>query len=201
MPSPYIPTPLVVATCTLPQVAFLQMLHVGDGDGGGGNGSSAQISGGSSSGSVETQLPMRPQLPPPLPLPLPPSLQQHHQLWSVNVSALSREITGLRWIGQGGGGAVFQAVWQGAPVAVKFLLTEGESAALQSKPHVMDALALEGVVSSVLNHPNVVHTFAFQCAHLTEASFAAVDPEGEDGRMDGLMDEQGNRVRHSVVVV
>ncbi len=35
------------------------------------------------------------------------------QLPTLNVSSLSREIRALRWIGQGGGGAVFQvgATW------------------------------------------------------------------------------------------
>ncbi|EFJ44078.1 hypothetical protein VOLCADRAFT_106555 [Volvox carteri f. nagariensis] len=61
---------------------------------------------------------------------------------SFNLAALSREITGLRWIGQGGGGAVFQGMWQGVSVAVKFLLTEADG--------LVDAAALEGVVSSVV---------------------------------------------------
>ena len=44
------------------------------------------------------------------------------QLSTLNLGAISREIRGLSWIGQGGGGAVFQGLWQGAPVAVKFMV-------------------------------------------------------------------------------
>ncbi|KAG2492506.1 hypothetical protein HYH03_009171 [Edaphochlamys debaryana] len=92
-------------------------------------------------------------------------------LATLNLSALSTEITALRWIGHGGGGVVFQAVWQGAPVAVKFLLAEASS------PATAHAAALEGIVSSLVHHPNVVHSYCFECTRLTEASFAETEAD------------------------
>ncbi|EFJ44079.1 hypothetical protein VOLCADRAFT_95692 [Volvox carteri f. nagariensis] len=84
-------------------------------------------------------------------------------LASLNVTALSKEIRALHWIGQGGGGAVFQGVWQGAPVAVKFMLA--------ARPEHVDATALEAIVSLTVGHPNVVTTYSFDVTRLTESSF------------------------------
>ncbi|GFR51773.1 hypothetical protein Agub_g14229 [Astrephomene gubernaculifera] len=148
------------------QVAFLQMYH-------------SHVVANNAAGNESQQQPA------PLVL-MPPML-----LESLNLTALSREITALRWIGQGGGGAVFQGVWQGAPVAVKFLLTDpagveagaaaaavGGDAAAATQAVAAHAAAIEGVLSTVVNHPNVVHTYAFECTRLTEASFAAALPSG-----------------------
>ncbi|KXZ53856.1 hypothetical protein GPECTOR_6g774 [Gonium pectorale] len=85
-----------------------------------------------------------------------------HHLASLNLGALSREIHALHWVGQGGGGAVFQGVWQGAPVAVKFMLA--------GSPAHVDATALEAIVSLAVGHPNVVSTYAFDVARVTDAS-------------------------------
>ncbi|GIM14902.1 hypothetical protein Vretimale_17748, partial [Volvox reticuliferus] len=164
-----------LASRHMSQVAFLHMLQ----DGGDSD----------HSGAVDNTSPSLSQLS------LPPTFLQLKHLCTLNLAALSREISGLRWIGQGGGGAVFQGMWQGAPVAVKFLLgdSQGGPGAGSSQSSGGGGIdMLEGVVSSVVNHPNVVHTFAFQCARLTEASFAP-EPE-KDGRLeDGALDEQGNR--------
>ncbi|KAG2492504.1 hypothetical protein HYH03_009169 [Edaphochlamys debaryana] len=95
-------------------------------------------------------------------------------LATLRPGRLARELAGLRWIGQGGGGAVFQAQWQSAQVAVKFMVSP-------SPAHV-DAAALEAVVSFAVGHPNVVSTYGFQLSRLTEASFAecaAMGPHGE----------------------
>ncbi|GLI71406.1 hypothetical protein VaNZ11_016533, partial [Volvox africanus] len=104
---------------------------------------------------------------------------------SFNLAALSREISGLRWIGQGGGGAVFQAVWQGVSVAVKFLLTEADG--------MVDAAALEGVVSTVVHHPNVLHTYAFECSRLTETAF------NDNELHHGSNDEDGTELLESLM--
>ncbi|GLC66708.1 hypothetical protein PLESTF_000463500, partial [Pleodorina starrii] len=167
-----------LASRHMSQIAFLQMLQVED------------ASGGSGGGDGDTAAAAPP--PPPLPLPLPlhppyPPPQQLPLLWTLNLAALSREITGLRLIGQGGGGVVFQGVWQGAQVAVKILLNDPDSDSSDG-----DVLALEGVVSSVVNHPNVVHTFEFQCGRLTEAAFAAAEYDNYN-RLDSLLEDQGNR--------
>ncbi|PNW77120.1 hypothetical protein CHLRE_10g422900v5 [Chlamydomonas reinhardtii] len=125
--------------------------------------------GGAEADQQEEEMEMSPAtVPPPV-----TSLYPHaSMLSSLNLSLLCKEIQALRWVGQGGGGAVFQGVWQGASVAVKFLLAEADS------PAALEAVALEGVVSSVVNHPNVVHTYAFQCSRLTENTFMP-DPEPE----------------------
>ena len=60
-------------------------------------------------------------------------------LASLDIARLSCEVSALVWIGQGGGGAVFQGLWQGARVAVKFLLA--------ASPAHVDASALEAIVS------------------------------------------------------
>ncbi|KXZ53857.1 hypothetical protein GPECTOR_6g775 [Gonium pectorale] len=139
------------------QITFLQMLQMGGGAAMGLPGAAASL-----------------LVPPAFPAYAPP-------IATLNLAALSREITALRWLGQGGGGAVFQGVWQGAPVAVKFLLTSADG------PAAAHAAALEGVVSSVVNHPNVVHTYAFECTLLTEASFAGdLECERQSSSLDGL---------------
>ncbi|KAG2492505.1 hypothetical protein HYH03_009170 [Edaphochlamys debaryana] len=101
-------------------------------------------------------------------------------LATLRPGRLARELAGLRWIGQGGGGAVFQAQWQSAQVAVKFMVSP-------SPAHV-DAAALEAVVSFAVGHPNVVSTYGFQLSRLTEASFAEgplpEDSDGEEGEED-----------------
>ncbi|GLI71407.1 hypothetical protein VaNZ11_016534 [Volvox africanus] len=83
-------------------------------------------------------------------------------LATLNLAALSREIRALHWVGQGGGGAVFQGVWQGAPVAVKFMLA--------TRPEHVDATALEAIVSLAVGHPNVVTTYSFDVTRVSEAS-------------------------------
>ncbi|KAG2434211.1 hypothetical protein HXX76_007937 [Chlamydomonas incerta] len=90
-----------------------------------------------------------------------------HQLATCDINRLSRELVALQWVGQGGGGAVFQAAWQGASVAVKFLLAQ--------QPAHVDATALEAMVSMAVRHPNVVHTYCAEVTRLTEASFAEPD--------------------------
>ncbi|GFR51772.1 hypothetical protein Agub_g14228, partial [Astrephomene gubernaculifera] len=85
-------------------------------------------------------------------------------LATTNVALLSRELRALSWVGQGGGGAVFQGVWQGAPVAVKFMLA--------ASPAHVDATALEAIVSLAVGHPNVVTTYSFDVTRLMEVSFA-----------------------------
>ncbi len=42
------------------------------------------------------------------------------------IASLDRELLGLSLIGKGGGGLVFRAVWQGAAVAVKFMIGESQ---------------------------------------------------------------------------
>ncbi|GIL64007.1 hypothetical protein Vafri_17993 [Volvox africanus] len=176
-----------LASRHMSQAAFLHMLQDGgDSDQGTSNsGAGEDTAAGDNTSHSLSQLPL-----------LPPSFLQH--FCTLDLAALSREISGLRWIGQGGGGAVFQGMWQGAPVAVKFLLGESQGEPGTGPNHCggggggIDVLALEGVVSSVVNHPNVVHTFAFQCAHLNEASFAP-EPE-EDAQLEGSpLDEHENR--------
>mgnify|MGYP001806921710 CR=1 FL=1 len=147
--------------------------------------------GGAEADQQEEEMEMSPAtVPPPV-----TSLYPHaSMLSSLNLSLLCKEIQALRWVGQGGGGAVFQVgacacvacsvcdnssaraaawfcpkytwrvrlanhspssvarplalslapqgVWQGASVAVKFLLAEADS------PAALEAVALEGVVSS-----------------------------------------------------
>ncbi|GLI71446.1 hypothetical protein VaNZ11_016661 [Volvox africanus] len=177
-----------LASRHMSQVAFLHMLQDG-GDSDRGTSTSGPADG---TVAADNSSPSLSQLP----LLGPPCLQLQ-QFCTLDLAALSREISGLRWIGQGGGGAVFQGMWQGAPVAVKFLLGESQGEPGTGPGHCgggeggVNVLALEGVVSSVVNHPNVVHTFAFQCARLTEASLA---PEPEVGQLDGgPLDEHGTR--------
>ncbi|KAG2447330.1 hypothetical protein HYH02_007659 [Chlamydomonas schloesseri] len=98
-----------------------------------------------------------------------------HQLATCDINRLSRELFALQWVGQGGGGAVFQAAWQGATVAVKFLLAQ--------HPAHVDATALEAMVSMAVRHPNVVHTYCAEVTRLTEASFA--EPPGHPVDEDG----------------
>ncbi|KAG2435901.1 hypothetical protein HXX76_007096 [Chlamydomonas incerta] len=98
-------------------------------------------------------------------------------LASLDLPRLSREVSALVWIGQGGGGAVFQGLWQGARVAVKFLLAAG--------PAHVDATALEAIVSLSVAHPNVVHTYCAEVARVDEASLAEPPAGARGGRGGG----------------
>jgi hypothetical protein len=58
---------------------------------------------------------------------------------------------------------VYEGVWQGAPVAVKFSLA----------PSMDDINSSELLVSRMLGHPNVVHTYSTKVAVLDEQARGA----------------------------
>ncbi|KAG2446279.1 hypothetical protein HXX76_000868 [Chlamydomonas incerta] len=92
-----------------------------------------------------------------------PAAQPQPQVQQLRgVSWLCRNLSGLRWLGEGGGGAVFQAVWHGAHVAVKLMAADVDA-------HV-DATALEAVVGLALGHPNVVTTYCADVDLMTDSS-------------------------------
>jgi len=58
----------------------------------------------------------------------------------------------MQFIGRGSFGCVYKGAWQGAPVAVKYMLSTD-----RQQLHIS---ATEAVLSKALSHPNVVQTFA-----------------------------------------
>lgn len=84
----------------------------------------------------------------------------------MTLEALAHEIQQLTWIGQGGLGTVYKGIWQGAPVAVKFMCTNSLD--------LTSATAREAVLSKLLSHPNVVQTFASKVAKLDDNFFTAI---------------------------
>uniref|UniRef100_A0A7S0RJE4 Protein kinase domain-containing protein n=1 Tax=Chlamydomonas leiostraca TaxID=1034604 RepID=A0A7S0RJE4_9CHLO len=94
-------------------------------------------------------------------------------LATLNLDNLGHEIKGLLWIGQGGGGVVFSGTWQSATVAVKFMLGQ--------TPQHVNCAALEAMVSTVVNHPNVVQTYGFDVTRLTDRSFMRLPSRKNQG--------------------
>lgn len=85
---------------------------------------------------------------------------------------LTQEIERLSWLGAGGFGVVYHGYWQGAPVAVKYLVN----------PHLdlKDATSREALLSKLLGHPNVVQTFVSKSAHLDEHFIGSVTQKAAD---------------------
>ncbi|GFR49913.1 hypothetical protein Agub_g12021 [Astrephomene gubernaculifera] len=70
---------------------------------------------------------------------------------------LVKDVQDLRWLGQGAQGVVYEGIWQGATVAVKFSIVED-----------LDTTAYELLFSRLLSHPNVVQTYVAKVAVLDE---------------------------------
>ncbi|PNH02269.1 Cysteine-rich receptor-like protein kinase 2 [Tetrabaena socialis] len=71
---------------------------------------------------------------------------------------LVKDVLGLRWLGQGAQGVVYEGVWQGATVAVKFSIV--------SSVETLDTTAYELLFSRLLSHPNVVQTYKCKPANV-----------------------------------
>lgn len=91
----------------------------------------------------------------------------------LTLEELVQEIQHLSWIGQGGYGTVYKGIWQGAPVAIKFMKSENMN--------MNTATAREALLSKVLSHPNVVQTFFTKVGRLDEEFFTL----GSYGRKAG----------------
>ncbi|KXZ47521.1 hypothetical protein GPECTOR_34g680 [Gonium pectorale] len=91
------------------------------------------------------------------------------------------EVENLEKVGQGSFGVVYRGVWQGAHVAIKYLLS--------SSDQQLAASATEALLSKLLAHPNVVQTFAFKVVELTcecgTASAAAVEDGEHAAALEG----------------
>lgn len=101
----------------------------------------------------------------------PPQSNLDLELSTLNISKLDQELFGLVMIGRGGGGLVFRAVWQGAQVAVKFMIGKTSAA--------VSMAALEAVLAASVNHPHVVQTYGFDVTKLRESSFRQTAPNSE----------------------
>ncbi|KXZ49376.1 hypothetical protein GPECTOR_21g602 [Gonium pectorale] len=87
-------------------------------------------------------------------------------LWSnveyTTADELVKDVQDLKWLGQGAQGVVYEGIWQGATVAVKFSIVED-----------LDTTAYELLFSKLLSHPNVVQTFLAKVAVLDERTIHA----------------------------
>ncbi|GLI63433.1 hypothetical protein VaNZ11_006322 [Volvox africanus] len=73
------------------------------------------------------------------------------------------EVDNLEKVGHGSYGLVYRGVWQGALVAIKYLVS--------SSTQQLQISATEALLSKLLAHPNVVQTFACKVLELTSEFF------------------------------
>ncbi|KAG2449554.1 hypothetical protein HYH02_005088 [Chlamydomonas schloesseri] len=73
------------------------------------------------------------------------------------------EVDNLEKVGAGSFGVVYRGVWQGANVAIKYLVS--------SSTQQLQISATEALLSKLLAHPNVVQTFACKVVELTPEFF------------------------------
>lgn len=85
----------------------------------------------------------------------------------------SREITSFRWIGLGAFGVVCKALWQGSPVAVKFVLSNDVNGHITA--------ATEALLCKLLAHPNVVQTFCCDMDLVADGDFDLTDDASSFG--------------------
>ncbi|KAJ9505963.1 hypothetical protein QJQ45_002724 [Haematococcus lacustris] len=82
-------------------------------------------------------------------------------------SQLVKDVHDLVFVGQGSQGVVYEGVWQGATVAVKWSIADN-----------LDAGAYELLFSRLLSHPNVVQTYDAKVAVLDDEVFSRPSPGG-----------------------
>jgi len=82
-----------------------------------------------------------------------------HVTW-CKAADLVKDVQELRWVGQGSQGVVYEGVWQGATVAVKWSIADE-----------LDTGAYELLFSRLLSHPNVVQTYDAKVAMLDNTIF------------------------------
>lgn len=82
-------------------------------------------------------------------------------------SQLVKDVHDLVYVGQGSQGVVYEGVWQGATVAVKWSIADN-----------LDAGAYELLFSRLLSHPNVVQTYDAKVAVLDDEVFSRPSPSG-----------------------
>ncbi|KAG2428818.1 hypothetical protein HXX76_011518 [Chlamydomonas incerta] len=81
------------------------------------------------------------------------------------------EVDNLEKVGAGSFGVVYRGVWQGANVAIKYLVS--------SSTQQLQISATEALLSKLLAHPNVVQTFACKVVELTPDFFVGpIDHSG-----------------------
>ncbi|KAG2487433.1 hypothetical protein HYH03_014000 [Edaphochlamys debaryana] len=86
----------------------------------------------------------------------------------TSANDLVKDVQDLRWLGQGAQGVVYEGIWQGATVAVKFSIVQAEC---------LDSIAYELLFSRLLCHPNVVQCYGAKVAVLDEATIRPHTPE------------------------
>ncbi|KAG2495432.1 hypothetical protein HYH03_006379 [Edaphochlamys debaryana] len=95
---------------------------------------------------------------------------------AAGMGARPIEVDNLEKVGQGSFGVVYRGVWQGAHVAIKYLVS--------SSTQQLQISATEALLSKLLAHPNVVQTFACKVVELTPEFFIGTP-----------LDERGSKPR------
>ncbi|KAL6746968.1 kinase-like domain-containing protein [Haematococcus lacustris] len=102
---------------------------------------------------------------------------------------LLNDLHDLKYIGAGGYGKVFKAVWRSAPVAVK--LVPSHSPELFKSSSYKEAL-----LCKELCHPNIVQTYETRCAQLTPEFVNSIlhitEPQAWEGTAAALQAQQGH---------
>lgn len=104
-----------------------------------------------------------------------------HNIQLCRPQELVGDIKDMAFIGNGSFAAVFKGSWQGAKVAIKFVVSDSLS---------NNSVGLrESVLSQLLSHPNVIQTYTTRCAIMDDASLQAIhaDIEGARSRPLDLM--------------
>ncbi|PNH12184.1 hypothetical protein TSOC_000911, partial [Tetrabaena socialis] len=149
-------------------------------DGGKSNGSSPSTDEvqASSSEEVKVEEPRKvPQASPPLLRPTPGcythslKLTSEQTLCQSNIQLcrpeeLVGDIKDLAFIGNGSFAAVFKGLWQGAKVAIKFVVSDS----LNSNSVTLR----ESLLGQLLSHPNVIQTYTTRCALMDDASLHTI---------------------------